>query len=151
MFNIRGVVLGLLMLTSLASCRSYEYNVSEPLQPYVNEFLDVLESNSIKFKKKDFYVEFSDELIGTPFAGYAEGMFDDDVVRVQVLRSYWNSLSNKQKKILIFHELSHDMFDSLHTYKVFIMQPKMHSRFAAEYINWDWAVSELIKYIKDER
>jgi len=27
----------------------------------------------------------------------------------------------------------------------------MHSRFVAEYINWDWAVSELIKYIKNER
>lgn len=151
MFNIRGVVLGLLMLTSLASCGSYEYNVSEPLQPYVNEFLDILETNDIKFKKKDFYVEFSDNLIGTPLAGYADGMHDSSVVRVYLLRSYWNTLSEKQRKILIYHELSHDMFDSLHTYEVFIMQPKMHSRFVAEYINWDWAVSELIKYIKNER
>lgn len=151
MFNMKGVVLGLFALISLASCRSYEHNVSEPLQPYVNEFLDTLESSNIKFKKKDFYVEFSDDLIGTPFAGYADGMFDSSVVRVYVLRSYWNTLSEKQRKILIYHELSHDMFDSLHTYDVFIMQPKMHSRFVAEYINWDWAVSELIKYIKNER
>ena len=151
MFNIKGVVLGLSMLISLASCSSYEYNVSEPLQPYVNEFLDILEANDIEFDKKDFYVEFSNDLIGTPFAGYADGMFDSSVVRVYLLRSYWNTLSEKQRKILIFHELSHDMFDSMHTYEVFIMQPKMHPRFVAEYIDWDWAVSELIKYIKDGR
>ena len=151
MFNMKGLVLGLVMIVSISSCKSYEYNVSEPLIPYVEEYLSILEANDIKFKKKDFNVVFDSNLIGTIYAGIAHGMLDDDVVQVSVHPEYWNLLSEKQKKILIFHELSHDMFDSLHTNTVFLMQPKMHSRFVAEYINWDWAVSELVKYIKDAR
>ena len=151
MFNIRGLYLFLLSITLLSSCKNYEYIVDDPLRPFVDEYFNILKDNNIRFKKKDFIVILSDELRGTPFAGFADGMFDKERVRVLVHPEYWNSLSNKQKKILIFHELSHDIFDSLHTNTVFLMQPKMHSRFVAENINWDWAVSELVKYIKDER
>jgi hypothetical protein len=151
MFNIKGVFLVLFTIAMFSSCKEYEYIVDEPLKPFVDEYLDILKKNRIRFRKRDFKVVLSDALIGTPFAGYADGMFDSSRVYVLVHPLYWNSLSNKQKKILIFHELSHDLFDSMHTDDVFLMQPKMHSRFVAEYINWDWAVGELVKYIKDER
>ena len=151
MFNIKGVILGLLMLISFSSCKEYRYVVAEDVQPYVEEYLDVLKSNGIKYKNQDIYVVFDNLMNYTAFAGYAHGMFEKDYVRVSIHKSYWYSLSDRQKKILIFHELSHDLFDSLHTWDVFIMQPKMHSRFAAEYVNWDQAINELVKYIKDGR
>mgnify|MGYP003681353618 CR=1 FL=1 len=128
MFNIRGVVLALLVSISISSCKSYSYEVSEDLIPYVDEYLDMLSDNDIKYKRQDF-----------------------KIVKVSVHPTYWKMLSEKQKKILIFHELSHDLFDSRHTYSVFFMAPVMHSKYLAEVIDWDRNIKELIKYIKNER
>lgn len=139
------------MIVSISSCKSYEYTVSDRLEPYVEEYISILEDNDIEFDKQDFSVVFDDSLIGSLYAGVAHGMFEKSKVQVSIHPEYWNMLSEKQRKILIFHELSHDLFDSIHNWQVFIMQPRMHSRFVADNINWDWAVSELIKYIKNER
>jgi hypothetical protein len=151
MFNIQGLILGLVMIVSISSCKSYEYTVSEPLIPYVEEYFQILEDNDIKFHKKDFTVQFDYSISSTIYAGLANGMFDKKVVNVSIHPEYWTMLNEKQRKILIFHELSHDMFDSLHNWDIFLMQPRMHDRFTANNINWDWAVDQLIKYIKDER
>jgi len=151
MFNIKGVVLSLLLLISLGSCKNYEYHVSEEIQPYVDEYFEILDDNDIDYKDQDFYVLFDGLIDLTGFVGYAHGMFDSTYVHISIHRAYWSTLSDKQKKILIFHELSHDLFDTLHTWDVFIMQPQMHNRFVAENINWDEAVNELVKYIKDGR
>ena len=151
MFNIRGVVLALLVSISISSCKSYSYEVSEDLIPYVDEYLDMLSDNDIKYKRQDFKIVFDDELLTTVYAGVAHGMFDSKRVKVSVHPTYWKMLSEKQKKILIFHELSHDLFDSRHTYSVFFMAPVMHSKYLAEVIDWDRNIKELIKYIKNER
>ena len=150
MFNMKGVYLGLLLIT-LISCKSYEYEVSDRLQPYVDEYFEILAENDIKVKKRDFKVVFDTSLVKTPYAGIAHGMYDSNRVEVSVHPIYWNMLNERQKKILIFHELSHDLFDSLHTNDVFLMQPIMHNRFAAKMVDWDEAIKELIKYIKDAR
>ena len=151
MFNKKGVYLSLLLITLLGSCKNYEYEVSEPLIPYVDEYLQILKDNDISFRKQDFTVLFDEGLVGTNYVGYAIGMFNKKTVKVSINPFFWKSLNNKQRKILIFHELSHDLFDSMHTKDVFFMQPVIHNRFIANTINWDLAVSELVKYIKDAR
>ena len=151
MFNMKGVYLSLLLITLLSSCKSYKYEVSSRLQPYVDEYFEILAENDIKVKKRDFKVVFDTSLVKTPYAGVAHGMFDSNRVEVSVHPYYWNYLNERQKKILIFHELSHDLFDSLHTNDVFLMQPRMHDRFTAKMVDWDKAIKELIKYIKDAR
>tara|TARA_R110002153_G_scaffold28045_1_gene86953 strand:- start:768 stop:1223 length:456 start_codon:yes stop_codon:yes gene_type:complete len=151
MFNKKGFYLGLLLITLLSSCKSYKYEVSEDLQPYVDEYFEILDDNDIKVKDRDFKVVFDDSLTETRFAGVAHGMFDPERVEVSVHPIFWTYLNERQKKILIFHELSHDLFDSLHTNDVFLMQPVMHSRFTSIMVDWDKAVKELIKYIKDAR
>ncbi len=150
MFNMKGVYLGLLLIT-LISCKSYKYEVSDRLQPYVDEYFEILAENNIKVKKRDFKVVFDTNLVKTPYAGFSHGMFDSNRVEVSIHPYYWNMLNERQKKILIFHELSHDLFDLLHTNDVFLMQPRMHTRFESNMVNWDKAIKELIKYIEDAR
>ena len=69
MFNIKGVVLSLLLLISLGSCKNYEYHVSEEIQPYVDEYFDILDDNDIDYKDQDFYVLFDGIIDLTKFAG----------------------------------------------------------------------------------
>ena len=73
MFNMKGVYLSLLLITLISSCKSYKYEVSSRLQPYVDEYFEILAENDIKVKKRDFKVVFDTSLVKTPYAGVAHG------------------------------------------------------------------------------
>ena len=114
------------MLMTVTCKKDYKRFVSPEIEPYVNEFLELLSDNDIKVKDQDFVVMFSLDVPHSGIAGYAVGMFNDDFVSININPIIWGFLNNSQKRTLIFHELSHDLFNTLHSDDVFVMNPQLH-------------------------
>ena len=148
---MKALILGLLMLITVTCKKDYKRFVSPEIEPYVNEFLELLSDNDIKVKDQDFVVMFSLDLPHSRIAGYAVGMFNDDFVSVNINPIIWSVLNNSQKRTLIFHELSHDLFNTLHSDDVFVMNPQLHQPLRSFLNDTKKSDKELIKYIKDAR
>ena len=129
----------------------YTYSLNEKLKPYVFEYLNELEDNNIKFKNQSFIVMFDLDLINSPFAGLARGMFNEDLVFVVINPEIFFSMNEKQRRILIFHELSHDIFNIRHTASVKLMFPNMIGPTEANELDFKEEVKLLMGYIKINR
>ena len=123
------LLIGLLFTncTSQVKRPVYVNEVNYYLRPYVTDYLRVLDSNNIKFKKQNFIVVFDADMMVTNLLGLARGMFNDDLVYVKINPRLWEKLTHKQKRHLIFHELSHDLFNIEHTEDIELMRPSMAS------------------------
>ena len=99
--------------------------VATELQPLVNEYNSILESNGIRLPFGcdlaliDFTFSLPDNILGIAF-----GMNVDNVTVVSINAQKWWSLSPNQRKLLVFHELSHDIFN-LHHFSTPIMDTPM--------------------------
>lgn len=145
------LLIGLLFINCTSQIKEpvYTYELSKELQPYVFEYLSTLEKYDIKFKKQSFIVVFSPDLIRTNLLGVAKGMFNNELVYVKINPRLWNWLTPKQKKHLIFHELSHDIFNVVHTEDVELMKPSMANPFKSFIMNIDEEIKLLMKHIKN--
>ena len=148
---MKALVLGLLMLMTVTCKKDYKRFVSPEIEPYVNEFLELLRDNDVRVKDQDFVVMFSLDMPHSRIAGYAVGMFNDDFVSVNINPIIWGFLNNSQKRTLIFHELSHDLFNTLHSDDVFVMNPILHQPLRSSLNDTNKSDKELIKYIKNAR
>jgi hypothetical protein len=89
--------------------------VSPELRPLVDEYINTLESNGIRLPFGcdlvliDFTFSLPDNILGIAF-----GMEIDNVTVVSINAQKWWSLSSNQQKLLVFHELSHDIFNLYH-------------------------------------
>lgn len=129
--------------------RVLTYECSRALQPYVFQYLATLEKYDIKFKKQSFIVVFDGDIMRSNIVGQAKGMFNDDLVYVKVDPRAWGKLTPKQRKHLIFHELSHDIFNVEHTMKIELMRPSMPSPSESFVMDIDKEIDILMKYIKN--
>jgi len=147
------LLIGLLFINCTSQSKEpvYTYELSKELQPYVFEYLSTLEKYDIKFKKQSFIVVFSPDLVRTNLLGVAKGMFNNELVYVKINPRLWNWLTPKQKKHLIFHELSHDIFNVAHTEDVELMKPSMANPFKSFIMNIDEEIKLLMKHIKNEQ
>jgi len=145
------LLIGLLFINCTSQVKEpvYTYELSKELQPYVFEYLSTLEKYDIKFKKQSFIVVFSPDLVRTNLLGVAKGMFNNELVYVKINPRLWNWLTPKQKKHLIFHELSHDIFNVVHTEDVELMKPSMANPFKSFIMNIDEEIKLLMKHIKN--
>lgn len=145
--------IGLLFINCTSQVKEpvYTYELSKELQPYVFEYLSTLEKYDIKFKKQSFIVVFDADIMRTHLVGQAKGMFNDDLVYVKINPSLWQELTTKQKRHLIFHELSHDIFNIEHTTEVELMKPSMTSPAQSFKMNIDKEIINLMMYIKNEQ
>ena len=145
------LLIGLLFINCTSQIKEpvYTYELSKELQPYVFEYLSTLEKYDIKFKKQSFIVVFSPDLVRTNLLGVAKGMFNNELVYVKINPRLWNWLTPKQKKHLIFHELSHDIFNVVHTEDVELMKPSMANPFKSFIMNIDEEIKLLMKHIKN--
>lgn len=125
--------------------------MSDQLKPYVLEYLRVLEENNIEYKEQNFVVMFDIGLIHQDAAGVAYGMFNDSFVFVGICPRSWQQLNNDQKKWLIWHELSHDLFNIRHTNNVEVMKPVMIDALSLSILDKEKIYKDLIKHIKDEQ
>ena len=129
----------------------YTYELSRELQPYVFEYLETLEKFDIKFKKQSFIVVFDSDIMRTPLVGQAKGMFNDNLVYVKINPKLWSYLTVKQKRHLIFHELSHDIFNIEHTTEVELMRPQMASPAQSFAMNIEKEIINLMMHIRNEQ
>jgi hypothetical protein len=129
----------------------YTHSINQTLKPYVFEYLAVLEENNIKFKNQSFIVMFDVDMNRSSYAGQARGMFNDNLVFVAINPKAFFSMSEKERMILIFHELSHDVFKIEHTPDIKLMRPKMMSPIEAHELDFDEEVKILMGYIKIKR
>ena len=125
--------------------------ISDQIKPYVVEYLNTLEANSIDYKKQNLVVMFDIGLISQDAAGIAYGMFNDSFVFIGVCPRSWQQLNHDQKKWLIWHELSHDLFNIEHTDNVEVMRPVMIDQLYLNSLDKDKIYKDLIKHIKDGR
>ena len=129
----------------------YTYSVNKELQPYVKEYLLTLDNYDIEFKKQSFIVVFDADIIRTDILGMAKGMYNDSLVYVIINPDTWRRLTTKQRRHLIFHELSHDIFNTEHTTEVELMRPSMATPLQSLYMNIDKEIDLLMKHIKNEQ
>lgn len=124
--------------------------VNNIIAPYVNEYISILEKNNIKIPigKELLCVDFTSSLADDTL-GVAWGMHIDNITFIQISKENWIFLSVQQKRFLIFHELSHDIFNLNH-FDTTIMNTPMPSIYKASEVYIDNAIEELIQYIKNK-
>jgi Zn-dependent peptidase ImmA (M78 family) len=128
---------------------TYTYELSNDLKPYVYSYLVALDQYGIKFKKQSFIVVFDADIITTNLVGQAKGMYNDNLVYVKINPKQWVNLTHKQKRHLIFHELSHDIFNTEHTANVELMKPSMPSNVQSFAMDIEKEIIQLMKHIKN--
>ena len=128
----------------------YTYSINKELQTYVKEYLLTLDNYDIEFNKQSFIVVFDADIIRTDILGMAKGMYNDNLVYVIINPDIWRRLTTKQRRHLIFHELSHDIFNTEHTTEVELMKPSMATPLQSLYMNIDKEIDLLMKHIKNE-
>ena len=131
-------------------------NCTTPIEPVYTysinkEYLLTLDNYDIEFKKQSFIVVFDADIIRTDILGMAKGMYNDSLVYVIINPDIWRRLTTKQRRHLIFHELSHDMFNTEHTTEVELMRPSMATPLQSLYMNIDKEIDLLMKHIKNEQ
>lgn len=129
----------------------YTYELSAALKPYVFDYLKTIDKHGIKFKKQSFIVVFDADIMKTPLVGQAKGMFNDDLVYVKINPRIFGQLTHKQKRHLIFHELSHDIFNIEHTEKVELMKPSMTTPYESLKMDIEKEITNLMNHIKNEQ
>ena len=147
MRTLKTLLIGLLFINCTAQ-EEFTYECSDALRPYLFMYLETLEKHDIKLKKQNFILVFDADIMRTPLLGQARGMFNDDLVYVKINPRSWSSLTNKQRKHLIFHELSHDIFNIEHTEDIRLMKPVMASPSVSLAMDIDMEIITLMSYIK---
>ena len=151
--KLKLLIIGLLFINCTNKAQqiepTYTYEVSRALQPYVFEYMATLDKYEIEYKKQSFIVVFDSDIMRTPLVGQAKGMFNDDLVYVKINPRDWGYLTPKQRRHLIFHELSHDIFNTLHTEDIELMKPSLPSDVKSFAMDIDKEIDELMKYIKN--
>jgi len=147
MRTLKTILIGLLFINCTAQDK-FTYECSEALQPYLFTYLETLEKHDIKLKKQNFILVFDADIMRTNLLGQARGMFNDDLVYVKINPKLWDLLTNKQRIHLIFHELSHDIFNIEHTELIALMKPSIPSPQVSLAMNIDIEIITLMSYIK---
>jgi len=127
----------------------YTYEISKELKPYVFEYLNVLEDFNIDFNKQSFIVVFDADIIETDLAGQAKGMHNNNLVYVKVNPKMFNELTHKQKRHLIFHELSHDLFNTRHAENIVLMRPSLPSPSESFTMDIEKEIVDLMMHIRN--
>jgi len=149
MRTLTTLLIGLLLVNCTAPVEPvYTYSISKELQPYVREVLTTLEFHNIEFKKQSFIVVFDADIMRTNLVGQAKGMDNDSLVYVIINPNLWGKLTTKERRHLIFHELAHDIFNTLHTNDVELMKPSMPSHSQSYYMDINKEIRLLMEHIK---
>lgn len=158
-FLLCALLLGMVTLTTFGivgaiderSNRSYNPEtvvVNSVLQPYFNEYVLRLRGEGVKipFGKDLVLVDFTNSF-PAKYLGIAWGMKIDNVTVVQINGAGWRYLTVQQRRLLIWHELTHDVFNKYHGSSC-IMNTPMPSRYTVTRQYVDRCVNELVKQLK---
>lgn len=123
------------------------YDVDPRLEPYLNEYLEIMEENNIKIPQQvRIMVKVNSKALPRGAAGAAWGMFKPFMIMVAVDPNAL-FMSNSELKWLMFHELTHDIWDIRHESGLKLMKPTIPD-YVTRY-SLDDAVCELVEYIRN--
>ena len=121
-------------------------DVDRQLQPYLMEFDRVMHNAGIDVKYGSLvvikFLPMRDGLLGV-----AWGM-NHDVTVIHINPVLWATMSHQDKRMVMFHELAHDVFNLKH-WSTLIMNPVKPQLLDKAFV--DNAINLLIKHIKDGR
>lgn len=131
----------------IAQATAQVYEVDKPLQRYVDEYMEIMELNDIEIPHQvRFMVKYQKKSLPRGAAGAAWGMFKPFMVMIAVdPDAVW--LSHNQMRWLMFHELTHDIWDIKHESGLELMFPVMPD-YVSRY-DVDKAVCEVANYLKN--
>ena len=120
--------------------------VSRELQPYLMEFDRVMNDAGIDVKYGSLVV-IKFVPLRTGLLGVAWGM-NHDVTIIHINPVLWATMSHQDKRMVMFHELAHDVFNLKH-WSTLLMNPVKPQLLDKSFV--DNAIKLLIKHIKDVR
>ena len=120
--------------------------VDKELVPYLMEFDRVMQSAGIDVQYGSLVV-IKFRSLRQGLLGVAWGM-NHDVTLIDINPKLWATLSHQDKRMVMFHELSHDVFNLRHG-STLLMEPSKPQLLTKEYV--DECIRLLIKLIKDGR
>tara|TARA_B110000977_G_C10598307_1_gene307156 strand:+ start:23 stop:499 length:477 start_codon:yes stop_codon:yes gene_type:complete len=121
-------------------------DVSKELQPYLMEFDRVMHDAGIDVKYGSLVV-IKFVPLRTGLLGVAWGM-NHDVTIIHINPVLWATMSHQDKRMVMFHELAHDVFNLKH-WSTLLMNPVKPQLLDKAFV--DNAIKLLIKHIKDVR
>ncbi len=130
-----------LLITALSNA---QHRVDKRLKPYVDEYFKILDDNNIDYNTPIILVTVSHPLKGTDYLGVALGMHNDNLVNVRISPRFFE-LDRNSRLWVMFHELSHDMFNLRHG-SIKLMHKKAYDEVTSFQLSR--AKSELIKHLK---
>ena len=129
--------------------RKETFYIDPPLTNYVLNYYSYLDKNGIEVPKVPltnihFNYHLPDRILGVAF-----GMFQDDAVIVAINGRAWPHLTVQEKLALVFHELSHDVYDIEHGDIKGLMDPGLPRYISDEdLIIW---MDDVVKFVKENR
>ena len=120
-------------------------SVNTMLLEYVLEYRLILTSNNIKIPWGKLVVISFDPGLGYNTLGLAFGMYVDEVTIIHINPYKWKFLTNQQKRMVMFHELTHDVFNIEHG-SMELMAPSLPKVTTKQSV--DRSVEELLKVLK---
>lgn len=131
--------------------RPKEAGVNKQLEPYLIEYIKLLKDSDIKlpFGKDLLIIDFTNSL---PFnlLGVAWGMNIDNITFIQINRRYWSILNKQQRRLLMFHELSHDIFNLEH-FDIELMNNPIPDKHLITDAYVNKVMKELVKHLKEKK
>lgn len=124
-----------------------EVIIDTPLQPYVFEFHGVMYDAGIELNYGSLVmIRFSSDMRANVL-GVAWGM-THDITLIDINSRLFFGLTHQERRLLIFHEMAHDLFNLRHG-SVGLMDTPMPRVVTKDMV--DAYILELIKHIKDGR
>jgi len=120
--------------------------VNPTLLPFVTEYKAILAMHGIDinwYKYQLVRISMNPN-IPDRVLGVAWGMDVDNAVVVEINQRQWNILSHEQRRLLVFHELTHDVFN-VHHFDTRIMNTPLPRVVSKSYV--DGAMLELTEYL----
>jgi len=130
-----------LLITALSNA---QHRVDKRLKPYVDEYFKILDDNNIVYNTPTVLITVSQPLKGTDYLGVALGMNNDNLVNVRISPRFFE-LDRNSRLWVMFHELSHDMFNLRHG-SIKLMHKKAYDEVTSFQLSR--AKSELIKHLQ---
>lgn len=120
--------------------------INSLLEPYVKEYKALLEEDNVDVPwGKDMVRVMFGVALPQHILGAAWGMNIDNITFVEINYYNWLQLNHEQKRLVMFHELTHDVFNLEHFDIVLMNTPMPKDVTKLKVDTW---MKELIQYVK---
>ena len=142
-FTVKMTIITILSLlwVSIAEAQRIDKN----LQPYLDSYTELLADNDIKMPNNGYVIVYNSKMLVTPYLGVALGMYVPNFVYIRVNPNF-TELSENQRVWIMYHELTHDIFNIEHN-EIELMA--RHVPMYVDAILLSRAKRGLVKYLKE--